>query len=395
MRAIVFWITWIPLLVLCVVVLYLSLQRWRHASVLYGRVPLAFGMRTLGWTLRTANFKMLALPAAVLIWLAAIGAHSPYLGVHWVIVYAPGVLCLMAMLVLYATPPSVLLLGSSNSETVRLMTMLQAGFLVYRVVALLQKSAAARVVSFTSRSTFEGNNLRILGKHDWRTVVFPLADEVALIIVDTRFPSPAVIEEITRVLADDKLAGKSLFVVSGDGESEAKEACAGGMGAERQITRLKAPEVLAEAKRRGFFKSFSCPFDCPHHHRVCCKHITAAMRLVANAIGRLRVRWLNVVLKSVGLHRDVLPFAKDVERLIKRLEGRPGDGMAQAVAELDHDIVATEEFIGRWMGAPAFKATRMTAELQLVYRALLELQGAIDVSPPELVELIRRSNRAA
>lgn len=211
-----------PLVFIAVFLLIVSARRWRWASRLYGRVPLKFGFAVLGWTLRSGTRYIFLL---ILIGMAAsifVAMYSPYLSQGWLVCVFPVVLFLLSQIVGYSTPPSLLLLGSSHPDTAELLALLHARCSRYRAVALLHSGAAAGM-SPVDRINFNGNNLRIAGKHDWRKVVFPIANEVPLIILDTRYSNNSVAEESGRLLADSSLYFKTIFLVCDDGSAPSIE----------------------------------------------------------------------------------------------------------------------------------------------------------------------------
>jgi hypothetical protein len=124
-------------------------------------------------------------------------------------------------IVLYqSTPPSVLLLGTSNGECVRLRHKLERGLYPYRVVVLFDPHAASPSdFSLFARNLLEWDNLRTTSGN-WRSVVHPLMDMVPIIVMDTRFPTPGVIEEAKRVTTEG-LSGKTVLLVGDDGSAPA------------------------------------------------------------------------------------------------------------------------------------------------------------------------------
>lgn len=116
------------------------------------------------------------------------------------------------LLIYQCLPPSILLLGTSRHECVTLRHKLERGLHPYRVVVLLEPfSANSSIHSLFVRNLFEWDNLRTSTKK-WKSVVHPLMDIVPAIVLDARVPTPGVLEETRRILAEGFIS-KTVFLV--------------------------------------------------------------------------------------------------------------------------------------------------------------------------------------
>ena len=126
-----------------------------------------------------------------------------------------GVIYLAALILFYAEPPAVLLLSTSKALDPQLATFHPAELLAavhrgahpHRVVYLLDPQATH--VPLTS--AYRMDNLRTSNDERWLAVVHSLADMVPLIVVDCRFQTDEISDEIS-YLRDHELFSKSLFV---------------------------------------------------------------------------------------------------------------------------------------------------------------------------------------
>lgn len=110
-------------------------------------------------------------------------------------------------------PPSVLFLAASRPDQRSLAINLVRAFRPYRVVYLLSDD---RSVGIYDHEDFTHNNLRTPDEVDWRSVVHPLMDIVPTVAIDARVVSPAVVEEIQRMVANGNI-GKCVFIVGPSG----------------------------------------------------------------------------------------------------------------------------------------------------------------------------------
>ena len=122
------------------------------------------------------------------------------------------------VLLILLLPPGAIVLGSSSPGSVDLVVGTTRLMHPYRVVSLIEDR---RLI----RTPFAGkhDNLRTVKSASWRGAVHRLIEITPLVIVDTRFPTPHVCEEIKHML-DERRVSKAIFVVNEDGSAPGLEA---------------------------------------------------------------------------------------------------------------------------------------------------------------------------
>jgi hypothetical protein len=106
--------------------------------------------------------------------------------------------------------------------------------------AEVQRQSAPDVASFGV------DNLRQHGGADWRMTFALLSESVPVLVMDTRTPSPAVLDEIRRIIAGP-LCEKTLFVIAEDGSAPALQtACPDVCLGDLQAARIS--EIVARLK---------------------------------------------------------------------------------------------------------------------------------------------------
>jgi len=363
-------------LYLCVC-LYWSGKSWYAATRLYGRLPVTISVRMIGWTLRTRNLRRLLAPlfycalAAPIIWFTDL---RPI----WLIML-PLVAGVVIVALDLAEPPSILLLGSSQWQTIRLLMRIQLGIHPYRPIVLLDPAAATKArSSWVEYGKFEIDNLRILGPHNWREIVFPLASDVPLIVLDTRLPSPAVVEETHRLLASN-LKDKTVFIVNDDGTSPSIDS----LGEHVDIANLataKAETVVDTLRTLGMSRTQS-PIDNPWYYVLSSRRIEKRMRRVEMS----GFRFTAALRRAYHTHGDT-PFVTDAGKLFDRLNNATGAGLAQVTAGLEGDIEATEAFISRWCMEDVPDYQRVVSAARYTCQCLGELQVVLDAAPPNFIK---------
>lgn len=234
-----------------VVYLYLATWEWRRTYRFHdgfrwrdiwdmGR----YGLRT---TKRHVFLLAITVPVAF-VWLTfrLEVEHSPLVWISLVLVVG-------ASIAWNVRPAGILMLTSSRPESAWLFLHLQSRTAGVRLVGLLEPTE----VPSSSRQSFSLNNLRTRDDRVWQSVVHPLMDRVPLLIVDTRFVTPAVLHEITRAL-DPSRIGKAVFVVAPDRSAPGLDAAAPGLSRDGLClaTEEELPELLstlcsANHPRRG------------------------------------------------------------------------------------------------------------------------------------------------
>lgn len=129
-----------------------------------------------------------------------------------------GIMIVCGTLMILLLPPGAIVLGSSSPGSVDLVVGITRLMHPYRVVSLIEDR---RLI----RTPFAGkhDNLRTVKSASWRGAVHRLVEITPLVIVDTRFPTPNVCEEIKHML-DARRISKTLFVINEDGTAPGLEA---------------------------------------------------------------------------------------------------------------------------------------------------------------------------
>jgi hypothetical protein len=212
-----------------------------------GKTPLAYGRRTLR-TVAKSRFRF-ALYAPLL---ALIPVNATYFLSKFVIPLPYSLALVLFQLhiwVYQSVPPTVLLLGNSRLQTIRLRERLERGLHPYRVIVFLDAS----VVSSGSLTRFQDNllrwdNFRTANVKDWRTVVHPIMNFVPILVIDTRVASPFVVEEVCHAL-DKDLAHKTVFLAGSDGQAPALDAA--GIQPKRDLIFTQEEALVARLKGMG------------------------------------------------------------------------------------------------------------------------------------------------
>lgn len=120
----------------------------------------------------------------------------------------------MSTIVQNCVPPFVLFLSASTTMQLTVQQKLVGAMMPLQVYCLLDCDQAispgmAREAGLTS--------LRAPVHEHWRDVVAELMDIAPVVVLDARFPTPAVLEEARHIL-NTNVAFKSFFIVGDDGE---------------------------------------------------------------------------------------------------------------------------------------------------------------------------------
>jgi len=255
----VFWISMFASALLTLPLLA-AVQQIQATIRLYKRVPLVDAVWMLRYTVNGRNALILLLP------LVSVGIFCLVLAFRHIeypkAVLLPVLLLHMNALFLYGTPPSVLLLGSSRWESIRLFNLVERGVYPYRVVVLLEPSRTQpHRHSPRHWLHFEVDNLRILGPHSWRDVVHRISATVPVVVLDTRLASPAVCEETEHILSESLLLKKTLLVVNEDRTAPSVVAIRQNRSA-AQVRKARMREVVPMLKKMGLAATTS-PDDNP------------------------------------------------------------------------------------------------------------------------------------
>ncbi len=126
-------------------------------------------------------------------------------------------------------PPTVLFLGSSTNLTIETKRNLTSSLFPLRVISFLSNRDCQEFYQDLDRpGLFRSNwdNLRSASGQDWQRLVSSFMDLAKIIIVETRIPTEAVIQEIEWLLEPDRKT-KSCFIIGDDGSSPVLEAFSG------------------------------------------------------------------------------------------------------------------------------------------------------------------------
>jgi hypothetical protein len=129
-----------------------------------------------------------------------------------------GLLVFCLAIMIFLLPPGALVLGSSSRLSDRFFKITKRLMHPVRVVSLLE----GNLFSVLALPGSGLDNLRTINSAKWRLVVHQLIEITPLVIVDARFPTPLVCEEITHLL-DERRVSKTIFVVNEDGSAPAIE----------------------------------------------------------------------------------------------------------------------------------------------------------------------------
>lgn len=307
------------------------------------------------------------------------------------IILLPVVLTNLNALALYGMPPSVLLLGSSRWECVRLFNLIERGIYPYRIVVLLEPSLTGPLRHSRSHWIhFEVDNLRIVGRHSWRDVVAHVSASVPLVVLDTRLASPAVVEETRRML-EEPFRTKALFVVADDGSSPSVAAAQ----PSRSLSDLRSArltEVVSTLKAMGLTETTS-PDDNPLLARASYLRNSKKIGRAMIAVAQTGVP-LGTALDTADRVHGLTPFVTAAHSLQGRLNGNPGDGALEVFAQLTEDIAATESFITQWTPSTELEYQAVIARSVAVHHALCSLQKAVDCAPPVFLQWNQESLRS-
>lgn len=347
---------------------------------LYGRIPFRDSILTLRYTLQTKNAWNVLSPAlSILIFFVVL----PLLQIGYPkIILLPIFILHLCTIALYGTPPSVLLLGSSRWETVRLFNLVERAIYPYRVVALLDESSIEPSRhSHSHWFHFKVDNLRILGSHNWRDVVFRISTNVPLIVLDTRFPSPAVVEETHRML-ENQNRNKTVFVLSDDGSAPAVAAASPSVSLQELHT--AEPCNVADLLKKLGLKETTSPDDNPVIEKISYVSNSKKIERAMMAVAKIGIPFRNS-LDIANKEHGPSSFVTEARYLQKRLIGNPNDGALEVYAQLSRDIELSRAFIDSYRNTnlPEYRTVLHYAEA--VYRELCNLQKTIDNAPPNFL----------
>ncbi|MEZ5941443.1 MAG: hypothetical protein R3C18_08640 [Planctomycetaceae bacterium] len=352
-----------------------SLRNWQITSRLYGGIPLGTTWQMMQSLFRTRGWRRLRLSIELLI-VALIVVWFAEIKPAWILL-VPVALILPVTVLALTEPPAVLLLGSSQWETVRVAARIRLYIHSYRQVYLLDESAAQKArTSWLDYDQFEFNNLRIHTDYDWQKFVFPLTESVPIIVLDTRFPSPAVLQEARRLL-DSNLKHKTVFLTNEDGSAPALNAIS--ETANGLLTATS--ETIGHVVRGLGLNHTTSPIDQPGFFLDCNRRIESC----TTRVFELGSRFQAALNEARSVHGESA-FVNDAGHLLRQLSGSPGDGLNQMAADLDKDIEAVESFLERWSASSDSTVQGVLAVVRATCQRLAELQVAFDAAEVNFVE---------
>jgi hypothetical protein len=183
-----------------------GIARWRTAFDLFPapltwrrKRQIASVMIRFAWKAKYRNNLLVLLAVAILLSLAYLVNPQLILLSIWL------ALVVVGRAIRFTVPPTVLLLACSKSLSKRyalfdqdeLMAMVYSGVFPHRVSFLLDRRAMSPAMQGTIVPMY---NFRTIDEEQWMSVVRSLIDLVPVIVIDTRFRSPAIAEELSYIL---------------------------------------------------------------------------------------------------------------------------------------------------------------------------------------------------
>jgi len=355
-------------------------RRWTASKAIGAS---SFWCRTrqmVSWTLATSRGRLLVYSTTIAVVAAGFLLVSPAPKQISIPLAAVGVLLMGQNLAGALLPPTVLLLGSSNWETIRLLGRLHRGLYPYRVVCLLEPEAcqSGRINSLYN-SHFWASNLRQLNTDQWRDVVFSIMDTVPYLVVDTRTWTDFVEEEVQRILQSD-MSKQTVFVDDSNGENGDCQNVASRAAVLSELASVGPTDVVRSFKDIGLYSPvapLNNPVTGPMEYNRTSRLVTQQFKRVHSSIERYR-RSLFAV--DFGIENPEL--AIDAKTLLELLNGQPGDNAVTVYHTLRRDISAVETFIDRW----GHSVKGLTASAASIRKELCGLQLAFDQAYPGFVE---------
>lgn len=357
-----------------------DLGKLRRARALYGGIPVSAALKTARFALRSQGWFELISPV---LWGVGLYVFGQIFVPFPPTVFLPIVLWQLFLILRILLAPTVLLLGSSRWQTARLFTLIERGVYPYRVVVLLDPQSVDRARhSSIHWMGFEEGNLRQPADTDWRIAVDTIAGFAPLIVLDTRFVSPAVVTEAHRIFSTPELERKTVFLLEDDGSSPVlRQAGLEGRVPPQQTVKFEG--VVACLRRMGPLRTTS-PDDNPVLGPMIYKRHTTRLGKAMQAVGDTGIplqKALSEILGRFG-HTDQ---TDEVEAIIAQLNGGPNGGAMELIAGLSADIAVVEAFLEKWSVSPNRAERHLIGPMRGTYDALCRLQQTIDQMPPGLL----------
>ena len=375
-------IYWVCIIVSGIIMLSIipTLHQLLVTISLYRRIPISEGINTLLYTIKTRNAWMVLLPVASAL---LFGLIFPIYRISYPsIVLLPIILLHANTLTLFFTPPSILLLGTSRRETIRLFNHIERSIYPYRVIVLLNPSQSEPDRhSYLHWLHFEFSNLRILIDSNWQIIVNRICNSVPIVVLDTRLASPAVIEE-TEIIFQSFLS-KTIFVVDENGEAPSIYK-AGRQSMIDQCRISNMDNIIKTLKEFGLNQSTS-PDDNPILSQLSFNYNSKRLEREMQSIAYEGIYFSEALNNVESLYGPNLFVISAIE-LQKTLNGKQGDGAIEVIRDIDADILAIKEFIKKWENIEDIHIKSVINHAKIILHKLSSLQKAIDYAPQNFLK---------
>lgn len=361
-----------------------EIETWKNTFRLYGTFPLRIFFITIQSVYRSSNKFHLLSPLLVNVPIAAFILYFPRDILHglmaprgilpdWVVIL-PSVLYTILIILHLALPPSVLLLGNSRWPTVRLCARIERGIFPYRVITFLdEKSAEPISTSWLSHGKFRINNLWLQKTDNWRTVIFYIIKNVPLVVLDTRIPSPAVVDE-TEFILSENLSDKVLFIMTDEGTTPSINAVTSNAVVSNVTT--CTPQTIVKKLRDHGLQYIKSPNNLPGIIPTTARRISEKLQ----EAGAIIEYFGQSILSARNIYGN-MPFIQEANSVYYRLVTGAG-----TFSELDKNMVELQKFINRWESDQTIWLQSIVRIAKTAYQAIGDMQIAIDTAPEGLVD---------
>lgn len=371
-------IGWIFFLYATLMILW-DIQAWHSTSHLYGRIPWKQSKTMLKLVLRSRIHYYLWLPAVPVLFLL----FFTYYGASYPWIFTISILPFWAHLVFYqGLPPSVVLLGTSRHELFDLRHWLERALNPYRVVVLLEPvSTIDKQDNVFRKNQFNWDNLRTSdGK--WRFTAFSLIELSPTLVIDARIHTMGVAEEIFRI-SKSNLIQKALIISNEDGTVPAIDAAEIKFNP-GELNIVKVTEVVTGLKKMVLTRTAS-PDDAFITANASSKYQSRRLEKQMRVISKSGIPVLKAIRAAEHEHGRS-PFMDEVHFLTRKLNGNPGDGALEVLANLKSDIEMLNDFIVKWQNTTISEYLEVVHSIKSVKEALDKLQLIVDQAPPVFLE---------
>lgn len=192
-------------------VLGISLYFWWATIKLYKNIPWKLVQQMIQLTLRTArSFRFVAGVFGILGALAGVLFPEYFPPLPFIGLFTLG----MAAILNACLPPAVLVLTSSKPAGADLVYRASEAIAPLQLVHLLD----GLHLGIEHSEPIHDSGMRTLDSEVWEHIVWQLMKTVPIVVIDTRFATPALIQE-TKMMLSPFLRDKAIFVVWANKES--------------------------------------------------------------------------------------------------------------------------------------------------------------------------------